>query len=115
MAQWWRIHLPGDAEDTGSNSGSGRSPGGGNGNPFGFPVFLPGKSHEQRSLVGYSPWGHKEMDMTEQLSKSLDSTRVDRWAFLVEIEHNHCTSNCEDEVYKQLWTKPIKSLSFNRL
>ena len=28
-------------------------------------VFLPGKSHGQRSLVGYSPWGHKESDMTE--------------------------------------------------
>ena len=24
------------------------------------PVFLPGKSHGQRSLAGYSPWGHKE-------------------------------------------------------
>ena len=31
------------------------------------PVLLPGKSHGQRSLVGYSPWGHKELDMTEQL------------------------------------------------
>ena len=30
------------------------------------PVFLPGKSHGPRSLVGYSPWGHKESDMTEQ-------------------------------------------------
>ena len=29
------------------------------------PVLLPGKSHGQRSLVGYSPWGHKESDMTE--------------------------------------------------
>ena len=29
------------------------------------PVFLPGKSHGQRSLVGYSPWGRKELDMTE--------------------------------------------------
>ena len=28
------------------------------------PVFLPGKSHEQRSLAGYSPWGHRELDMT---------------------------------------------------
>ena len=28
-------------------------------------VFLPGESHEQRSLVGYSPWGHKESDRTE--------------------------------------------------
>ena len=31
------------------------------------PSFLPGESHGQRSLVGYSPWGHKESDMTEQL------------------------------------------------
>ena len=31
------------------------------------PVFLPGKSHGQRSLVGYSPWGRKESDMTKQL------------------------------------------------
>ena len=31
------------------------------------PVLLPGKSHGQRSLVGYSPWGHKESDTTKQL------------------------------------------------
>ena len=31
-------------------------------------VFLPGKSHRQRSLMGYSPQGHKESDTTEQLS-----------------------------------------------
>ena len=30
--------------------------------------FSPGKSHGQRSLVGYSPWSHKKSDMTEQLS-----------------------------------------------
>ena len=30
-----------------------------------IPVFLPGESHGQRSLVGYSPWGHKESEMTE--------------------------------------------------
>ena len=29
------------------------------------PVFLPGESHGQRSLAGYSPWGHTELDMTE--------------------------------------------------
>ena len=29
------------------------------------PVFLPGESHEQRSLVGNSPWGHRESDTTE--------------------------------------------------
>ena len=27
-----------------------------------IPVFLPGKFHGQRSLVGYSPWGHRESD-----------------------------------------------------
>ena len=32
------------------------------------PVFLPGESHGQRSLAGYSPRGHKESDTTEQLS-----------------------------------------------
>ena len=31
------------------------------------PVLLPGKSRGQRSLVGYSPWGHKELDMTAWL------------------------------------------------
>ena len=31
------------------------------------PVALPGKSHGRRSLVGYSPWGHKESDTTERL------------------------------------------------
>ena len=30
-----------------------------------MPVFLPGKLHGQRSLVGYNPWGSKESDMTE--------------------------------------------------
>ena len=29
------------------------------------PVHLPGKCHGQRSLMGYSPWGHKEWDTTE--------------------------------------------------
>ena len=35
------------------------------------PVLLPGEFHGLRSLVGYSPWGHKESDMTEQLTLSL--------------------------------------------
>ena len=34
-------------------------------------VFLPGESHGQRSLVCFSPQGHKESDMTEQLTLSL--------------------------------------------
>ena len=34
------------------------------------PVFLPRKSRGQRSLTGYSPWGHKESDMTENVHTS---------------------------------------------
>ena len=50
------------AGDLGSIPELGRSPGGGHGNS---PAFLPGEFHGQRSLVGYSPWGHKESDTTE--------------------------------------------------
>ena len=35
------------------------------------PVFLPGKSHGQRSLVGYSLWGRKESDTTEVTEHTL--------------------------------------------
>ena len=33
-----------------------------------IPVFLPEKSHGQRSLEGYSPWSNKELNTTYQLS-----------------------------------------------
>ena len=36
-----------------------------------IPVSLPGETHGQRRLVGYSPWGHKESDTNEQLTLSL--------------------------------------------
>ena len=35
------------------------------------PVFLPGESHGQRSLAGYSPWSGKESDITERLPLAL--------------------------------------------
>ena len=53
---------PASAGDVGLIPDSGRSPGEENGKPT--PVFLPGKSHGQRSLVGYSPWGHKGVNTT---------------------------------------------------
>ena len=40
------------------------------------PVFLPGESHGQRSLVGYSPWTCKESDTTERLTLSLSRGSV---------------------------------------
>ena len=30
------------------------------------PIFFPGESHRQRNLVGYSPWGHEELDTTKE-------------------------------------------------
>ena len=47
------------------------------------PVLLPGKSHGWRNLVGYSPWGSKELDMTEQLHFLFFSgarLKVSEWA-----------------------------------
>ena len=57
----------GDARDAGSVPGSGRFPWRRKWQPT--PGFLPGESHGQRSLVGYGPWGHRELDMTERLSR----------------------------------------------
>ena len=54
-----------NAGDLGLIPGLGRSPGEGKWQPT--PVLLPGESHGGRSLVGYSPWGRKESDTTEQL------------------------------------------------
>ena len=54
-------NLPANTGDAGSILGLETSPGVGDGNS---PVFLPGKSHGQRNLVGYRPWGHKESDTT---------------------------------------------------
>ena len=50
---------PNNAGDTGSIPRSGRSPRVGNVNPLQYSCL--GKSHGQRSLVGYSPWGHKRV------------------------------------------------------
>ena len=41
------------------------------------PVLLPGKSHGRRSLVGYSPWGCKDSDMTEWLHFTFRTQPVD--------------------------------------
>ena len=52
----------GDRRDLGSIPGLGRSPGGGHGNPLQYSCL---ENPMQRGLAGYSPWGHKELDMTE--------------------------------------------------
>ena len=63
-------NLPANAggmRDVGSIPGLGRSPGGRIWQPT--EIFLPGESHGQRSLVGYSPKGHKESDLVTKQQK----------------------------------------------
>ena len=43
------------------------------------PVFLPGKSHGERSLVGYSPWDHKESDTTEHVCARVHIHTQTQW------------------------------------
>ena len=58
-----------DAGDLGSIPGSGRSSGEENGNPLQYSCL--GKSHGQRSLATYSPWGHKKLYMTEHAGQDV--------------------------------------------
>ena len=64
---------PANAGDAGSIiPGLGRFPRGGNGNPFQYSCLE--NPHGQRSLVGYSPCAHKELNTTEQLSTAHSTT-----------------------------------------
>ena len=56
VAQWWTIHLPmqeTQIQSLGQEDSLEKE--------MATPVFLPGKSHGQRSLVDCSPWGHKRV------------------------------------------------------
>ena len=71
----------------------------------GNPVLLPGKFHGQKSLVGYSPWGHKVSDTTEQLHKcNLKATfKIDINQILVVVS--------EDPFF--FWLSPFQETIFN--
>ena len=69
------------------------------------PVFLPGEFHGQKSLAGYSPWGHKESDMTEQLSLSLISL------VRMSLSSNHVCSMSQDSLlFKRLFIHSLYPL-----
>ena len=61
----------GDIRDTVLISGSRRSPGGGHGNPLQYSCLQ--NPHGQRTLVGHSSLGHKQLDTTEKLSTHTSS------------------------------------------
>ena len=82
-----------NVEDLGLIPGLGRSLGRGHGNPPQYSCLE--NPHGQRSLVGYSPWGHQESDMTERLSththrqrgrreRDNNETTTEEWALLPE-------------------------------
>jgi hypothetical protein len=62
----------GDVRGLGLIPGLGRSPGGGHGNPLQNSCLENPRG--QRSLVGYSPWGHRELDVTELTMQLLNLT-----------------------------------------
>ena len=73
-----------NAGDPGSIPGSGRSPGGGHGNPLQYSCLE--NPHGQRSLEGYSPMGHKELDTTEWLSTK--HAYLIRASLVAQLENN---------------------------
>ena len=62
------------------------------------PVFLPRKFHGQRSLLGYNPGGHKESDMTEQLS--------------THTEHAHTLIISVDTNKGKIWSNIVSQKKF---
>ena len=69
-----------DVGNLGSVPGSGRSLGEGNGNPLQYSCLE--KSHGQRSLVGYSPRGHKESEKTKQLTRTYIRPQLSKQYYL---------------------------------
>ena len=69
------------------------------------PVFLPGKSHGQRTLVGYSSWGRKESDTTEQLRFLSFLSLVEKRAVLCLVTQS-CPTLCDPMHY----SSPVSSV-----
>ena len=75
------IESTSNAGDLGSIPGLGRSPGGGHGNLLQCSCLE--NPSGQRSLAGYSPWGHKESDTTERLS----TTKIGDYKYFLPYEY----------------------------
>ena len=67
------------------------------------PVFLPGESHGQRSLVGYSPCGCKESNITEQQSMHVLKDLV--------YSTRNSSPLCSD-LYRYIWIKKVEKRGY---
>ena len=111
VAQWVK-NLPTNAGDVGLIPGSGRISWSRKWKPI--PIFLPGKSHRQRSLVGYSPRDHKESDMTEHayteaLRRFMQTTCLN--FFSIKIQVNSSVNNSLSlDLPCSNWTRKMFSL-----
>ena len=56
------------------------------------PGFLPEKSQGQRNLVGYSPWGHKESDTTEGMSRDAHISKSELYEIICKNNNNKVLS-----------------------
>ena len=85
----------GDARDAGSISGSGRSL---EEEWQSTPVFLPGKSHGQRNLASYSPWGHKRVrhDLMTKQHQQQDLHTWMEWHLWATQSVNLSQCSCDD-------------------
>ena len=74
-----------------------------------IPIFLPGESHGQRSLESYSPWGHRESDMTEA-TQHAPTVYVPVWMLYL---NKNIKSNINKFLFKQFYVFPPLNLYFN--
>ena len=71
------------------------------------PSFLPGKSHGQRSLTGYSPGGHKELDTAERLTVRIARSHTHT--------HTHTHTNTHTTMKMQCAPTKIRYSQMNNL
>ena len=88
-----------NAGDPGLIPGLGRCPGEGNDNPLQYSCLE--NPHGQRSLEGYSPWGHKELDMTEWLSTQNSAYKLNKQG-----------DNIQPCLLSQFWTNSLFHVRF---
>ena len=66
---------------------------------------MPGEPHGKRSLVGYSPWGHRELDTTNAAAA----------CFMVQLSHPYAATGKTIALTRWTFVRKIMSLLFNTL
>ena len=93
------LSMRGDTRETDSIPGSGRSPGGGNGNTLQYSRLE--NPYGQRSLAGYSPWSRKELDATEQ---TYTHTHIYTHTYIYTYIYTHIYTYTHTHIYTYIHT-----------